>query len=402
MRAIADRPLGLYLHLPWCVSRCPYCDFNSHEFPGELPEVPYTTALLNDLERESRIARHEGWIRPFTSAFIGGGTPSLFSSGSIGQMLDQAARLFGFTADAEITLEANPGSVERHSFTGLRDTGVNRVSLGAQSFNDASLRALGRVHRAEETTDAVEEIRRSGIDNLNIDIMFALPGQSVADAQRDVEAALALGPQHLSYYQLTLEPNTAFYRHPPALPDEELAWEMQHNGIERLAKAGFGQYEVAAHAPPGSEARHNLNYWTFGDYVGLGAGAHGKITLSGGQVVRTSRPRSPQAYMRSRGTDQPCDRSVQALTARDLVFEYALNHLRLRHQYLKPGHFETATGLDRSALAGPIARACDRGLLAHHGESGYQTTTLGWRFLNDLQAIFLPDAQDRDQPQRAV
>ncbi|MEO1576874.1 MAG: radical SAM family heme chaperone HemW, partial [Pseudomonadota bacterium] len=275
MPPTADSDFGLYVHLPWCVSKCPYCDFNSHALKTpELPEAAYVDALVRDLAQEARLARDQGWHRPFDTVFFGGGTPSLFSAGAIGRILEAASADFGVNPGAEITLEANPGTVERTSFPGLAAAGVNRVSLGAQSFDDDRLKALGRVHRAADTADAVEEIRRGGIDNINIDVMYALPGQSIDGALADLDAALALNPSHLSHYQLTLEPNTLFHHDPPELPDDDTAWTIHERSLERLAAAGFAQYEISAYAHAGQTARHNLVYWRFGDYVGIGAGAH--------------------------------------------------------------------------------------------------------------------------------
>ncbi len=271
--SLATPPLALYVHLPWCVRKCPYCDFNSHAVPSQgFPEQAYLSALLEDLRFEAE--RHGG--RPLRSIFFGGGTPSLFSADSIGRVVAAARQGFGAVADLEVTLEANPGTIERGRFADYRAAGVNRVSLGAQSFDDRHLQALGRIHAADDTVRAVEELHAAGLADFNLDLMYALPLQTPAESLADLERAIALGPTHLSHYQLTLEPGTGFARNPPPLPDEDAAWHMQLEGQERLAAAGYVQYEVSAYARAGRQCRHNLNYWRYGDYVGIGAGAHGK------------------------------------------------------------------------------------------------------------------------------
>jgi oxygen-independent coproporphyrinogen-3 oxidase len=378
-------PLSLYLHLPWCVRKCPYCDFNSHAAGNDPPLERYVDALIAELDAEAIRAGS----RPLVSVFLGGGTPSLFSGEQIGRLLEAVAARFTLRGDAEITLEANPGTVERGRFAEYRAAGVNRVSLGAQSFDDASLAALGRVHTAAETLAAIEEARRAGLDNVNLDVMFALPGQSVAGALADVSAALALEPTHVSHYQLTLEPNTRFYHAPPPLPDAESAWEMQERCHEALAAAGYRRYEVSAFARPGRECRHNLNYWEFGDYLAAGAGAHGKITGADGVVSRYARPASPRAWMEAALAGHAAEPAPVAVG--DLPFEYMLNVLRLIRAFA-PADFEARTGLARAALEPGLAAARRRGLIAS-GENGeLRPTPLGMRFLNDLQALFLPSS----------
>ncbi|HKL64368.1 MAG TPA: radical SAM family heme chaperone HemW [Woeseiaceae bacterium] len=378
-------PLSLYLHLPWCVSKCPYCDFNSHPAGNDPPLERYVDALIAELDTEA--IRAGG--RPLVSVFLGGGTPSLFSGEQIGRLLEAVAARFTLPADAEITLEANPGTVERGRFAAYRAAGVNRVSLGAQSFDDASLAALGRIHTAAETRAAVEEARRAGLDNVNLDLMFALPGQSVAGALADTSAALALGPAHVSHYQLTLEPNTRFYHAPPPLPDAETAWQMQERCHEALAAAGYRRYEVSAFARPGRECRHNLNYWEFGDYLAAGAGAHGKITDPDGTVCRYARPASPRAWMEAALAGRAAE--AVPVAAGDLAFEYLLNALRLTRGFAT-ADFEARTGLGPAALEPGLSAARRRGLIGC-GEGGdLRPTPLGMRFLNDLQALFLPSA----------
>jgi oxygen-independent coproporphyrinogen-3 oxidase len=380
-------PLALYVHLPWCVRKCPYCDFNSHAVPAAgLPERAYLAALLEDLDYAARDC--EG--RELVSVFFGGGTPSLFAAESIGRILERAGSLFRPAVDLEVTLEANPGTVERGRFADYRAAGVTRVSLGAQSFDDERLAALGRIHSSRETRVAVEELRAAGLDNFNLDLMYALPQQSIEGALADLEQALGLGPAHVSHYQLTLEPGTAFERRPPTLPDDETAFAMQEASASRLAAAGLRQYEVSAWAPPGRECRHNLNYWHFGDYLGIGAGAHGKRTDPlAGVVWRTARVRNPGRYLAAPAPEARLE-DIRRVGAEDLAFEFFLNALRLVDGFNASG-FESRTGLRWSAAAGPVAEAESRGLLRAEPPDRWVPTALGRRFLNDLQALFLPD-----------
>ena len=380
-------PLALYVHLPWCVRKCPYCDFNSHAVPLRgIPEDAYVAALLDDLEFA---ARHVAG-RPLLSVFFGGGTPSLFSAASLGRVLERAVARFGAAAELEVTLEANPGTVERGRFAAYRDAGVTRVSLGAQSFDDRQLAALGRIHARAETLAAVAELRAAGIDNFNLDLMYALPEQTLEGALADVGQAIALGPAHLSLYQLTLEPGTAFERRPPPLPDDDAAWAMQVAAQERLATAGYQQYEVSAYARAGRECRHNLNYWRFGDYLGIGAGAHGKLTdPATGRVIRTARVKQPGRYL---AAAEPPARVAETheVAAGDLAFEFCLNALRLNGGF-DVGLFEARTGLPWSAVSAAVATAEARGLMARGHDRHWAPTELGRRFLNDLQASFLPE-----------
>jgi oxygen-independent coproporphyrinogen-3 oxidase len=383
---LAAPPLSLYVHLPWCVRKCPYCDFNSHALPARgVPEAAYLAALLDDLDYAARDC--DG--RPLVSIFFGGGTPSLFSADSIGRIIEAAAQRLGAAADLEVTLEANPGTVERGRFAAYRDAGVNRVSLGAQSFSDRHLAALGRIHARDETLGAVDELRAANFDNFNLDLMYALPEQSLDEALADLEQAIALGPAHLSHYQLTLEPGTAFERRPPRLPDEETAYAMQVAAQARLASAGYRHYEVSAYAQPGRECRHNLNYWRFGDYLGIGAGAHGKVTDAvRGRVIRSARVKQPGRYL---AATEPAARldEVREVGAADLGFEFCLNVLRLREGF-DAASFELRTGQPWSAIAGSVAAAVGKGLLAAGPDGRWAPTDLGARFLNDLQAMFLP------------
>jgi oxygen-independent coproporphyrinogen-3 oxidase len=372
-------PLGLYVHLPWCVSKCPYCDFNSHPLRGPVPAASYVEALLRDLELDLPLIRG----RAVGSVYFGGGTPSLFPAALIGQLLRGIAARLELEPGTEVTLEANPGTIERDSFTAYREAGVNRVSLGVQSFQAHLLHAIGRIHGSAEIEDALRSLQGSGIDNFNIDLMYGLPGQSRAEADADVEAAVAAAPAHVSHYQLTLEPNTAFAAAPPELPDPDACWDMQEAGAGRLRAAGFNNYEVSAWAAPGRECRHNLNYWRYGDFLGIGAGAHAKLTMADGSVRRRSKQRHPRAFME--GARLAEDRVV---AGQELIFEFFLNHLRLRDGF-EPAAFTARTGLAWEAAADRVGEAFDRGLL--ESRSGrIRPTALGWRFVNDTQAIFLP------------
>ena len=377
-------PLSLYVHLPWCVRKCPYCDFNSHAVKGQIPAGEYVGALLKDLEQDLPLV----WGRTVHSVFFGGGTPSLFSAEQIQTLMSGIRGLVRLSPEAEVTLEANPGTTEYDSFSAYRDAGINRVSLGVQSFNDDSLTAIGRIHGRKEVEDAIAGIQRAGIGNFNIDLMFALPGQSLRDAVRDVRYAIDSGPTHISHYQLTLEPNTAFHANPPPLPGDDAAWQMQEECDSVLRDRGFSQYEISAWSRPGAECRHNLNYWRYGDFLGIGAGAHAKITLPAENAVRRRiRLRHPDAWMKQAGTGNALaeDRS---LDAPERIFEFFLNQLRLRGGVLKK-QFEPRTGLGWDEVSGPVNEAVEKGLLKD--ENGVLApTTLGWRFNNEIQALFLP------------
>lgn len=377
-------PLSLYVHLPWCARKCPYCDFNSHAPGGELPTDAYIDALFRDLEHELPLV----WGRTVQAVFFGGGTPSLFSAGQVERMLDGFRQRLNVAPGAEVTLEANPGTTERDSFLAYRQAGINRVSLGVQSFDDGMLGRIGRIHGRADVERALESIRRSGIDNFNLDLMFALPGQDAATAAADVALALEAGPSHLSHYQLTIEPNTAFHADPPKLPGEDAAWSMQEHCTGTLEAAGMKQYEISAWSKPGAECRHNLNYWQYGDFIGIGAGAHGKITLPApNEVRRRIRTRHPRAWMEAAGGhaaiagDRPVD-------AGDRVFEFFLNQLRLRGGVRK-SMFGPRTGLGWEAVEERVASAVEKGLLEDRGERLVPTAS-GWRFVNDIQAMFLP------------
>jgi putative oxygen-independent coproporphyrinogen III oxidase len=376
-------PLSLYVHFPWCVHKCPYCDFNSHEVKDGLPEVAYVDALLRDLEQDlPRV-----WGRSVVSVFLGGGTPSLFSPEALERLLSGLRARLPLVADAEITLEANPGTAEQARFSEYRAAGINRLSLGVQSFDDACLQRLGRIHGRAEAIAAVEMAHSAGFDNLNLDLMFALPGQDEAQAAADVATAIALGPAHISYYQLTLEPNTLFYARPPVLPDDDVAWHMQHAGQERLAAAGYAQYEVSAYARSGRQCRHNLNYWRFGDYLGLGAGAHAKLSDGAQQaIVRLAKQRNPRAYLDTAGSPA-CVQGEHSVESQNVGLEFMMNALRLVEGF-EPALFAAHTGQPLTLVAGALHAAVARGLL-EWSPTRIRPSAQGRRFLDDLLGLFV-------------
>ena len=375
-------PLSVYVHIPWCVRKCPYCDFNSHAQREEIPEARYLDALTRDLE----LALPEVWGREVTSIFIGGGTPSLFTPAGIDRLLTTLRTLLRVSPLAEITLEANPGTFEAARFRGYREAGVNRLSLGIQSFNPEHLKALGRIHDDQEARTAAEAA--IGLfETVNLDLMYALPGQNLEQARADLETALALGPAHLSAYHLTLEPNTPFAAQPPALPDDDLSADMQLQAEDLLVAAGYEHYETSAFARPGSRCRHNLNYWTFGDYLGLGAGAHGKLTFHD-RIERQARLKHPKAYMDAVFASPPGHiAETRQLSRGDRVFEFMMNALRL-NQGFDPRLFEARTGLSIAAAEAGLAEAQRRGLLLRELHNVRPSET-GRRFLNELLQIFL-------------
>lgn len=376
-------PLSLYIHFPWCTRKCPYCDFNSHTLSDALPERAYIDALLRDLEQDlPRI-----WGRRIISIFMGGGTPSLFSPESLEYLLSQLRARLALAADCEITLEANPGSSEAARFAEFRAAGINRLSIGIQSFDNHQLQKLGRIHDRQQAFTAAEAAHAAGFDNFNLDLMFALPGQSPDQALADLHNAIALVPAHLSHYQLTLEPNTWFYHHPPPLPDDDLAWEMQTRCQALLEEHGYAQYEVSAYARPGRQCRHNRNYWEFGDYLGIGAGAHDKLSdAAAGRIVRRSKQRGPQDYLQATDFVQ----NEQSPDQDDILFEFMLNALRLNDGF-ELALFEQHTGLSRGVLQAPLQQAVADGLI-EQADDPIQTSMRGRQYLNDLLARFLPDA----------
>jgi oxygen-independent coproporphyrinogen-3 oxidase len=372
-------PLGLYLHLPWCQRKCPYCDFNSHE-GSDVPEQRYIDATLRDLHNDLPLAGD----REVETVFIGGGTPSLFSAAGIETLLDGIANLLALAPDAEITMEANPGSAEAGKFRALREAGINRLSLGIQSFDDAHLQALGRVHDSEEAFAAIESAQRAGFDSLNLDLMHGLPGQTVESAENDLRSAIAAGPQHLSWYQLTIEPNTVFHKRPPVLPGENMLSDIQEHGERLLSENGYRQYEVSAYCREGFQCRHNRNYWTFGDYLGIGAGAHGKVTFPDGRIGRYARRRQPDEYMSAAVNDFLA--SSRTLDTADTIGEFMMNALRLNEGFTL-AQFTSRTGLDGSVLENPLDRLYSRDLLALE-DGVIATTALGRRFLNTVVGEF--------------
>lgn len=377
-----DLPLSLYLHFPWCVRKCPYCDFNSHAVRGEVPEDDYVNALLRDLDFE--LAQHAE-SRPLLSIFMGGGTPSLFSGRAMKRVLDEVRQRLVFAPDIEITLESNPGTVDEAHFAGYREAGINRLSIGVQSLDAGRLKALGRIHDPAQARRAVEIARRSGFANLNLDMMYALPQQTVEQARVDLQGLIDLAPDHISYYQLTLEPNTEFAARPPALPDDDASWEMQEQGQQMLAAHGYQQYEVSAYAQAGRQSRHNLNYWGFGDYLGIGAGAHGKRTIDG-EIRRRARQKHPRLYQEQAGKADSVQED-RVVTAVELPFEYLLNALRLNDGFLIPD-YEARTGLNWDAQAPAWVQARKLGLI-EEADTRVHTSAFGQRHLNSLLTLFL-------------
>jgi putative oxygen-independent coproporphyrinogen III oxidase len=372
--------LALYIHIPWCVRKCPYCDFNSHAAGPTLPEEEYVDALLADLDTDLQHVHG----RPLTSIFFGGGTPSLFSDRALGRLLEGVEQRVGFAPDIEITLEANPGTFEQAKFRGYRSLGINRLSIGVQSFQQDKLKALGRIHDGNEAIRAADMARAAGFDNFNLDLMHGLPEQSLEDALFDLRTAISQGPTHLSWYQLTMEPNTVFWSQPPQLPEDDLLWDIQEAGQAMLAAEGYTQYEVSAYARPGKQARHNLNYWTFGDFLGIGAGAHAKLSTPAGRIQRIWKTRLPKDYLDRSKAFQAGER---VLEADELPFEFLMNVLRLTEG--APSElFSQRTGLPLQQLAEARREAEQRGLL-QRDPARLVATPKGQLFLNDLLQLFL-------------
>ncbi|MBE9548676.1 MAG: radical SAM family heme chaperone HemW [Proteobacteria bacterium] len=384
---LSNPPLSLYIHIPWCVRKCPYCDFNSHALKGEIPFSRYIEALLKDLEADLP----QVWGRQVHSIFIGGGTPSLFPAAAIAELISGVRARISVSPAAEITMEANPGTLEHDSFTAYLEAGINRFSLGAQSFSDRQLKTLGRIHASDEILQAVAGLKSAGAENFNLDLMFGLPGQTQSQALADLQAAIDCSPSHISHYQLTMEPNTLFaHKPPPGLPDNDQLADIQDSCAVLLQSAGFVQYEVSAWARTARQgdnrSQHNLNYWRFGDYLGVGAGAHAKITLAAeGRVVRMAKHRHPDAYLEDRDGTFICEQ--RQLENKDLVFEFFLNQLRLKAGVRK-ADFPARTGLPWQQVAGQVKQAMEEGLLTDQGEY-LSTSNRGWQHLNTLQAIFL-------------
>ncbi len=378
-------PLALYVHIPWCVKKCPYCDFNSHGLKGELPQGDYVAALLRDLEQDLPLV----WGRPVSSIFFGGGTPSLFDAAHIGAILDGASARLKLQPALEVTLETNPGTVEHDRFEAYRTAGVNRISFGVQSFDDGCLQRLGRIHDSAQASAAIELARNAGFANFNIDLMYALPQQTLAMALDDVARAIALGPSHISHYQLTLEPNTVFHARPPAgIPEEDSAWDMQEACQAMLADAGYAQYEVSAYAKPDRQCAHNLNYWRFGDYLGIGAGAHAKLTLPAEEgLLRRWKPKHPQVFMDAAGSPAGIG-GDDWIPLEQRPFEFMLNALRMNSGFSLVD-FEARCGLPRSSIAASLESAQQRDWLQPIDDNHWRPTALGQRFLNDVIALFM-------------
>ncbi len=378
----ATIPLSLYIHLPWCVRKCPYCDFNSHEARNTIPEDLYVAALLRDLDEQlPRI-----WGRGLISIFFGGGTPSLFSPQAIEKVLTAVHSRLRFGADTEITLEANPGTVDEARFSGFRQAGVNRLSIGIQSLQDEKLKSLGRIHNRDYAIRAIEAAKNAGFENFNLDFMHGLPGQSVQEAVHDLQDALQFQPPHLSWYQLTIEPNTFFHHQPPRLPVDDVLWEIQERGKEKILSHGLHQYEVSAYAQRDRECAHNRNYWEFGDYLGIGAGAHSKITDLDQQIItRHSQIKNPKDYL---DPSKKLTADQTTVMDQDIIFEFMLNALRLTHG-VPVSLFTERTGLSLNILEPILIEARKKKLLVDNA-GVFCATELGQRFLNDLIGMFLP------------
>jgi putative oxygen-independent coproporphyrinogen III oxidase len=381
----ATPPLSLYIHIPWCVRKCPYCDFNSHEVREEIPEQEYTRALIDDLEQDLPSV----WGRTIETVFIGGGTPSLFSPDAISQLLSDIRARIPLKPGAEITLEANPGTVDQGHFEGFREAGINRLSIGVQSFQADLLRKIGRIHDDREARLAIDAAHHAGFDNINLDLMFGLPGQTAGQALADLQTAMELQPAHISWYELTIEPNTWFHRHPPEQPDDNLLLTMQETGRELLEKGGYTRYEVSAFSLAGKHCRHNLNYWQFGDYLGIGAGAHAKITdAASNTILRTSKVKHPRAYLENAQSSQRIG-ATTTLTQDDVTLEFAINALRLDHGF-SITDFTSATGLPYPVIEETVNRLVEDGLLSFDSAL-IRTTIQGQRYLNELLQRWLPE-----------
>ncbi len=385
---LTEPPLALYIHIPWCVRKCPYCDFNSHPLRGPAPEQQYVTALLSDLDSEA--GRAAG--RKLVSIFIGGGTPSLFSGAAIAELLDGVRTRLTTVSDLEITLESNPGSVTLDRLRAYREAGVNRLSIGVQSMRDEMLSALGRIHSSDEAVAALHAAREAGFDNINLDLMFGLPEDDRLGALHDLRAVTALAPEHLSWYQLAIEPNTVFHRHPPPLPDDDETWEAQQQGQRWLATQGYVQYEVSAYARNGRLCRHNLNYWTFGDYLGIGAGAHGKLSdVRRAEIVRRAKRKDPRGYMEHAGRTGAIDQQ-HTLATEEIVVEFMMNALRINDGF-DLGLFSERTGVPAALIEPSVQEALQRGFIDVNGPR-LRPSELGRRYLNELVFLFFPDDVD--------
>ncbi len=378
-------PLSLYIHFPWCVQKCPYCDFNSHELKSGLNEQGYVNALISDLEQELPLF----WGRNITSIFMGGGTPSLFSPESIDQLISALRARLVFAPDIEITMEANPGTVELGKFSEFRSAGINRLSIGIQSFDDEKLKSLGRIHGRKEAIRAAEQAHDAGFNSFNLDLMYGLPNQSLAQAIDDIETAMALEPKHLSHYQLTIEPNTFFHHQPPVTPDDDDLWEMQLACQQRLAKNNYTQYEISAYAKEGNQCQHNLNYWQFGDYLGIGAGAHGKLTnMAEQKITRSWKVKQPQDYIGKASSEKRIS-GEKILNRDDTGFEFMMNVLRLNHGF-ETELFQRHTGLPVSTIEKALKQAESKGWIDWELKR-IKPTASGRQYLNNLLELFIPE-----------
>ncbi|VEB95472.1 Oxygen-independent coproporphyrinogen-III oxidase [Cedecea lapagei] len=373
-------PLSLYIHIPWCVQKCPYCDFNSHALKGDVPHDEYVGHLLRDLDRDAPLAQG----REVKTIFIGGGTPSLLSSEAMQTLLDGVRSRLKLADDAEITMEANPGTVEADRFVGYQKAGVNRISIGVQSFSEAKLKRLGRIHDSGEAKRAANLASGLGLRSFNLDLMHGLPDQSLEEALDDLRQAIALNPPHLSWYQLTIEPNTLFGSRPPKLPDDDALWDIFEQGDKLLTAAGYQQYETSAYAKPGYQCQHNLNYWRFGDYLGIGCGAHGKVTFADGRITRTAKTRHPRGYMEGKYLDRQHD-----VEQEDKPFEFFMNRFRLLEAAPR-SEFRLYTGLDEATIRPQLNEAIAKNYMTET-EEYWQITEHGKLFLNSLLELFLAD-----------
>ncbi|PWI32137.1 YggW family oxidoreductase [Vibrio albus] len=379
-------PLSLYIHIPWCVQKCPYCDFNSHAMKSEIPEDQYIDALLDDLSIDRQRYQLEQDSRELHSIFIGGGTPSLISPEGIGRLLRGVESQIPFAADIEITMEANPGTIEAQRFAQYRKQGVTRISIGVQSFEQDKLKKLGRIHGQDEAVNAAKLAHSIGLNSFNLDLMHGLPDQTPAQALADLDKAIELAPPHLSWYQLTIEPNTLFYSKPPVLPDDDDLWDIFEQGHKKLSEAGYVQYEISGYSKPGFQCRHNLNYWRFGDYLGIGCGAHGKISFADGRIIRTTKVKHPRGYL---NLLKPYLDTEAEVAAEDRPFEFFMNRFRLLEACPKQD-FPDRTGLDLSVIQPTIQQALELGYLAET-DTHWQVTEKGKLFLNDLLEMFVGD-----------
>lgn len=380
MPQLALPPLSLYVHIPWCVKKCPYCDFNSHTANNQLPEEEYLQALIQDLELELPYVQG----RKLSSIFFGGGTPSLFSAETIGRIIQAAKRRIGFASNIEITLEANPGTFEQEKFSGYRSVGVNRLSIGIQSFNNNQLEALGRIHSSEQAINAVEAARKASFENINLDLMHGLPGQNTSDALTDLQQAIDLKPNHISWYQLTIEPNTVFYNKPPKLPKDIILETIQEKGLKLLAENGYQQYEVSAYCKQGKKSAHNMNYWEFGDYLGIGAGAHGKVTLESEQrIIRTAKTRKPEDYL---ARENSYTASTNTISKEELPLEFMMNAMRLNNGVMKQ-FFSERTGAPIDTIQSALDKLKKLGLIEQENNN-LEPTEKGHQFLNNLLEVF--------------